>query len=197
MSEETWDQMHEADEKGHWASLLALCALHLKNNPDHLQARIPQAIALRNLKRFQEAVTVLEQTYANSGASEKCKYQCQRELGDTLEEMGKFDDARRAYDEAHRLAPTDAIIIIYRGVMELGRGEFVAAREWLNRALECPEGDFDEAHFNIGSSYLCEGNYARAIEHYQKAITLDPDYDVAWRCLEDAKRALEIREQSE
>src|SRR5947209_4642708 len=197
MSEETWDQMHEADEKGQWASLLELCALHLKDNPDHLQARIPQAIALRNLKRFQEAVQLLEQTYANANASTKCKYECQYELGLTFEEIGRIDDARLAYNTAHELRPTSTIPIIYRGVMELEVGEFAAAREWLNRALECPEGDFDEAHFNIGSTYLCEQNYPKAIEHYQKAITIDPNYDSAFERLTDAKRALEIREQSE
>ena len=59
-----------------------------------------------------------------------------------------------------------------------------------------PKVLFDEAHFNVGSTYLCEGNYEKAIEHYQKAITLDPNYDIAWEGLADAKRALEIREQS-
>jgi|ERR1051326_2654104 hypothetical protein len=84
MSEETWDQMHEADEKGQWASLLELCAVHIKENPDHLQAGIPQATALRNLKRFPEAVAVLERTYANPDASTTCKHQCQRQLGRNL-----------------------------------------------------------------------------------------------------------------
>jgi superkiller protein 3 len=196
MSEETWDEMHDADEKGQWASLLELCARHLKGNPDHFQARIPQATALRNLKRFQEAVNLLEQTYTNPNASTKSKFQCQCELGLTFEEMRKIDDARLAYDTAHQLRPTSTIPIIYRGVMELGVGEFASAREWLNRAIDCPEGDFDEAHFNIGSTYLCEGNYPKAIEHYQKAITLDPNYDIAFERLADAKRALEIRQRS-
>jgi protein O-GlcNAc transferase len=117
-------------------------------------------------------------------------------VGETLQEMARFDQARRAYDEAHRLMPKITIPLIYRGVMELRVGEFAAAREWLHRALECPEGDFDEAHFNIGSTYLAEQDYPKAIEHYQNAITLDPNYEVAWEGLADAKRAFGIREQS-
>ena len=194
--EDSRAQIKEAHNKDQWASLLEVCALHLKMNPDHIQAQIPQAIALRHLKRFDEAVALLQKTYTDPNASEKCKSQCQTELGETLQEMGRFDDARRAYDEAYRLAPKSTVAIIYRGVMELRVGEFSEARQWLNRALECPEGDFDEAHFNVGSTYLCEGNYEKAIEHYQKAITLDPNYDIAWEGLADAKRALEIREQS-
>ena len=195
MSQDTWAEIKDADNKDQWASLLELCTIHLKQNPEHFQARIPQAIALRHLNRFNEAIRLLQLTYGEPNASPKCKSQCQRQLGQAFEEMGRFDDARRAYDEAHRLEPQNTIPIIYRGVMELPLGEFTAAREWLTRALNCPDGDFDEAHFNIGSAYLSEQNYQKAIEHYQKAITLDPNYDIAFERLADAKRALEIREQ--
>jgi len=196
MSDDTWEQMTDADSKDQWASLLELCSIHLKQNPKHFQARIPQAIALRHLNRFNEAIILLQLTYAEPSTSPKCKSQCERQLGRTFEEMGRFDDARRAFEEAHCLDPNSTIPIIYRAALELRVGEFAAAREWLNRALECPQGDFDEAHFNIGSTYLCEGNYPRAIEHYQKAITLDPNYDTAWERLADATRAFELRERS-
>ena len=196
MSEESWDEIHKAHDKNQWATLLELCVQHLKQNRDHLWARIPQAIALTHLNHLEEAVTLLQETYENANASPYCKYQCQRELGQTFEEMGRFDDARRAYDEAHRLEPKSTIPIIYQGAIELRIGEFATAREWLNRALQCPEGAFEEAHFNIGSSYLAQRNYPKAIEHYQKALTLDPNYDIAWDRLADAKRALEIQQQS-
>ena len=195
-SEDSWAQITEAHNKDQWASLLEACALHLKKNPNHIQAQIPQAIALRHLKRFDEAVALLQKTYTDPSASEQCKYQCQTQLGETLQEVGRFDDARRAYDEAYRLLPKNTVAIIYRGVMELRVGKFSEARQWFNRALKCSEGDVDEAHFNIGSTYLCERNYEKAIEHYQVAITLDPNYDIAWERLADAKRAREIRQQS-
>jgi tetratricopeptide (TPR) repeat protein len=197
MSDDTWEQINDADSKDQWASLLELCSVHLKQNPKHFQVRIPQAIALQHLNRFDEAISLLQLAFEEPNASAKCKSQCQRHLGQTFGEMGRFDDARRAFEGAHRLDPSSTTPIIYRGVLELRVGEFAMAREWLNRALECPEGDFDEAHFNIGSTYLCERNYQKAIEHYQKAITLDPNYDIAWERLADAKRALQIREQWE
>ena len=197
MSKETWDEIQEAHDKGEWASLLELCLLHLKREPTHLEARIPQAIALRHLNQFQEAAALLQETCDHESASPKCKYHCQCELALTFEQMGKFDEARKSYQSAHELFPTKTVPIIYRGVMELRIGDFAAARDWLFSALDCPEGDFDEAHFNIGSAYLSEQNYLKAIEHYQKAITIDPDYNLAWEFLADAKRALEIRQRSE
>jgi tetratricopeptide (TPR) repeat protein len=196
-SEDSWAQIEEAFEKDQWATLLELCALHLKENPEHPYARIWQAVALSHLSQQDRAINLLERIYKDPNTSSYCKYQCQRELGQTFEEMGRFNDARRAYEEAHQLDPKNIVPLIYRGAMEVRVGEFAAAREWLNRALECPKGRFDEAHFNIAGTYLCEGNYSKAIEHYQKAITIDPNYDIAWERLADAKRALEIREQSE
>jgi len=196
VSEDTWDEIREAYDKAEWASLLELCALHLKRVPDHLEARTPQAIALRHLNRFEEGAALLQETYGHESASPKCKYYCQCELGLTFEQMGRFDDAHKAYHSAQQLFPTKTLPMIYRGVMELRLGDFARARDWLCRALDCPKGDFDEAHFNIGSTYFSEQNYLKAIEHYQKAIAIDPDYDLPWEFLAEAKRALEIRQRS-
>ncbi len=87
MSEDTWDEIREAHDKAEWASLLELCALHLKRVPDHLEARTPQAIALRHLNRFEEAPALLQETYGHESASPKCKYYRQCELGLTFEQM--------------------------------------------------------------------------------------------------------------
>ena len=100
MSKETWDEIQEAPDKGEWASLLELCLLHLKREPAHLEARIPQAIALRHLNQFQEAAALLQETYDHESASPKCKYHCQCELALTFEQMGKFDEARKSYQSA-------------------------------------------------------------------------------------------------
>jgi tetratricopeptide (TPR) repeat protein len=80
--------------------------------------------------------------------------------------------------------------------LELKTGKLEAARDWLNRAVICPRGPREEAHLNLGNVCLAQQDYGKAIEHYQKAITIDPDYDFAWEQRADAKRALEIRQQS-
>jgi tetratricopeptide (TPR) repeat protein len=127
MSDDTWEQIKDADTKDQWASLLELCSIHLKQNPKHFQARIPQAIALQHLNRLNEAIRLLQLTYEEPNASAKCKSQCQRQLGQTFEEIGRFDDARRAFEEAHRLDPNSTIPIIYRAALERRVGEFGAA----------------------------------------------------------------------
>ena len=191
--DENWERICEALEKSQWALLLELGTLHAKQVPDHLEARIIHAIALGKLLRVEEAKVLLRETHDHPNASATCKYHCQCELGHLCDQIGDFDDARTAYEAAHLLSPEKTQPLIYRGVVELRTGNFTQARDWLTRALGRADGDFDEAHFNIGNAYLAEQNYPKAIEHYQNAIKIDPDYDGAWELLADAKRALEIR----
>jgi tetratricopeptide (TPR) repeat protein len=195
-SDEHWSEIWAAFEKSEWARLLELCTRFEIELPDFPYARLLHASALTGLKRFAEAQTILDELQNDRSASATLKYHCFVRKGEISEELGRFDDARKAYEAAHELCPNKMQPLIYRGVVDLRTGNLEAAREWLNRALNCPTGAREEAHLNIGNTYLAQQDYDKAIEHYQKAITLDPDYDIAWKQRADAKSALEIREQS-
>jgi len=43
--------------------------------------------------------------------------------------------------------------------------------------------------FALANHYLKQGDSARAIEHAQVAVTLEPDYSAAWRLLGQAQAA--------
>jgi len=195
-NDERWSEIWAAFEKSEWARLLELCTRFETQLPDFPYARLLHASALMGLKRFTEAQTILDELQNDRSTSSTLKYHCLVKQGEILEELGKFDDAREVYEAAHELCPNKMQPLIYRGVVDLRSGNFQTAREWLSRALNCPTGAREEAHLNIGNTYLAQQDYEKAIEHYQKAITLDPDYDIAWEQRAEAKRALEIREQS-
>ena len=55
---------------------------------------------------------------------------------------------------------------------------------------ESPRGCIDEAYFNLGGYLLSLKRYSEAKECYQKAIELDPDYDIAYKRLADVNRTL-------
>ena len=195
-SDERWSEIWAAFEKSEWARLLELCTRFEMELPDFPYARLLHASALTGLKRFTKAQTILDELQSDQNTSATVRYHCLVKQGEISEELGRFDDARKAYETAHALCPNKMQPLIYRGVVDLRTGNPDVAGEWLNRALNCPTGDREEAHLNIGNTYLAQRDYEKAIEHYQKAITLDPDYDIAWKRRADAKRALEIREQS-
>jgi tetratricopeptide (TPR) repeat protein len=195
--EESWSKIWKAFEKCQWAQLLELCAVFEKELPDYPYTRLIHARALAKLKRFTEAEAMLRELQSDPHVSSSLRYACLVDQGEISEDTGKFDDARKAYESAHRLCPNKMQPLIYRGVVDLKTGNFGAAREWLNQALSCSSGVHEEAHLNIGNTYLAQQNYTKAIEHYQKAITIDPDYDAAWEQLADAKHALEIRGEAD
>src|SRR4051812_39462471 len=118
--DDLWKRVRDADDKSQWATLLELCLLFEQQNPEHLQVRILHAEALTKLNRFAEGKTLLLKTYDHPQASVSCKYHCQCALGHAFTEMGRFDDARAAYEIAHRLRPEKETALIYLGALELG-----------------------------------------------------------------------------
>jgi hypothetical protein len=55
MSEESWEKIYEADNKDQWATLLELCKLHFKENPEDLPTRIPQAVFIRVTRGYSRS----------------------------------------------------------------------------------------------------------------------------------------------
>ncbi len=44
--------------------------------------------------------------------------------------------------------------------------------------------------FGLGKGYLDLGEYAKALEHFQRCVELDPKYSAAWKLLGKAHRGL-------
>jgi tetratricopeptide (TPR) repeat protein len=61
-------------------------------------------------------------------------------------------------------------------------------------ALLAQGQDSPNLRFAIASHWYREGEAARAIEHAQVAVTLDPDYSAAWRLLGQAQVAAGLRD---
>ena len=67
----------------------------------------------------------------------------------------------------------------YTGDAWLQRGDLKQATHWFRKALELdPQDDF--MHFRMAIVYRSRGRYARADEHIQEAIRLDPEYADYW-----------------
>jgi tetratricopeptide (TPR) repeat protein len=100
-------------------------------------------------------------------------------LGQTLQQLGKFEDAKRTFAEAERLQLNDADIaeatVQYNlGLQEIQKRDLAAARNAFQVALQHNE-DFPEAHTNLGGVLLELGDVDSAIGHFYAAIDLRPD----------------------
>ena len=83
-----------------------------------------------------------------------------------------------AYQALLRADPADHVNHAALAVRYLDVGQVALAREHLERAVALAP-DFPDAHYNLGSVALAEGDSASAIAAYRRAIRLRPDYPEA------------------
>ena len=82
------------------------------------------------------------------------------------------------YQSLLRADPTDHVNHAALAVRYLDVGQVALAREHLEESVALAP-DFPDAHYNLGSVALAEGDSAAAIAAYRRAIALRPDYPQA------------------
>lgn len=82
-------------------------------------------------------------------------------LGAALDQLGRFDEARRAYGEALALAPNDAGVLTNLGMSHLLAGEPEAAEPILRQAIALPNAPA-EARQNLAIALALQGRFEEA-----------------------------------
>ncbi len=108
-------------------------------------------------------------------------------LGNTLKELGRLDEAQASYTQAIALKPDYAEAHSNLGItlQELGRLDEALASYTQAIALK---PDFAEAHSNLGITLQELGRLDEALASYTQAIALKPDYAEAHRMLTSMKK---------
>jgi tetratricopeptide (TPR) repeat protein len=103
--------------------------------------------------------------------------------GDEFFTAEEYDDALEAYTKAVQLKPI-ANAFYHIGWIYNDRDQFTDAIEPLSQAARL-RVDFAEPHQELGYAYYKLGRSQEAIPEYQKAISLKPDYGLAYLGLGD------------
>ncbi len=117
---------------------------------------------------------------AEEGASGSKSHEQAKERGDAHLKSGELGEAERCYrlvlesDPLHR----NALINLGFVLKELGR--FPESVEFIDRALRVASDDAD-AHYLRAALHQAEGNLAKAAFHLEKAVTLRPVFEIAYR----------------
>jgi tetratricopeptide (TPR) repeat protein len=98
-----------------------------------------------------------------------------RNLAKVLSWSGKIDDAARAARSALELLGTDAECEFILGDSETDRGDFEAAIEHYQAAIEL-ESDYTKALNNMGIALSRAGRPNEAITAYQRVLELKPQH---------------------
>lgn len=166
-----------ADEKEQIAYCRHLCEQYLKTNPDHGPTLIRYADNLTSLAQYAEAQAALD--HAQQIVSNDRLHFVLWQRGHLLQAQGDFIGAENLFMQAHELIPDDASSLIFAGSVAFRRGEIERAIHLARKATECSEGCVDEAWFNLGGYLLSTKRYHEAVDCYQMALKINPEYQMA------------------
>jgi tetratricopeptide (TPR) repeat protein len=184
------EEMHAADDADEIGYVRHLCELILEERPKHTPTLLLHARNLMLLSQYDEAAKLLERIEATIlPEHQHMLHSCR---GHLAQHRGYFAEADACFMKAHELAPREARYLIYAGSAAFGRGDIERAEHLTRRATECPEGCIEEAWFNLGGSLLSQKRYQEAKKCYQRALELDPDYDIAMARLVDVNKILRM-----
>jgi Tfp pilus assembly protein PilF len=97
-----------------------------------------------------------------------------RELGTVLGDLGRFDEARRAFERSLAIKPEDATTLYNLGNVFGSEGRFDDAVGVYERALAI-KPNFVEALENLGNVESMRGNQQAALSAMQRALALTPN----------------------
>ena len=117
--------------------------------------------------------------------------------GRDLDDLGEYDEAIEAYDEAIRLNPNYAKAWFNKGLSLDDLGKYDEAVKAYDEAIRLDPNNAAMAWNNKGISLDDLGKYDEAIEAYDEAIKLDPNYATAWNNKGIALRKLDRTEEAE
>ena len=110
-------------------------------------------------------------------------------LGWTYHDLGKAEDAIAECKRAIALDPDFGNPYNDIGAYLIALGQYDEAIGWLERAILAPRyGPRHYPHFNMGRAYFAKSMLRSARESFQKALDIEPGYDLARQAVESLRR---------
>jgi tetratricopeptide (TPR) repeat protein len=128
------------------------------------------------LKRYGDAADAYSQAVAlaRQGSTTHPEWTLQLLLGGSLEEAGRWPEAKAALEAAYKLAPDQPIVLNYLGYAQLERRENIQEAEKLIREASRLQPDSAEITDSLGWAHYLRGSVATAIPLLEKAAEGQP-----------------------
>ncbi len=159
-----------ACQSGAYERAVTLLSKAISINPNVAPAHSNLAVALRELKRFKEALVSCDKAIALKSDYVEAYYN----RGLILKELGRIENALSSFDKALSIKPSpEAYYSRGNALRELSR--FEDALSSYEKAIVL-NPNFAEAHFNRGNALKELGRPQEALVSYERAIALKPDF---------------------
>ncbi|UCG49781.1 MAG: tetratricopeptide repeat protein [Phycisphaerales bacterium] len=145
-------------------------------------------VALIDLARYEEANRSLEEAEKRC-PKEKAHFICHLR-GELSKAKGEFREAEKCFRRSLESRADDADGYLSLGAILAGQGKLEEAKLWHQQAIRCSKGCVDEAYLNLGYVLRAQEQFEDALECFEKALEIDPNYEAAKVGSEDMKTLL-------
>ncbi|MBI4484208.1 MAG: tetratricopeptide repeat protein [Acidobacteria bacterium] len=112
-------------------------------------------------------------------------------LGWTYSFMGRLDEAIAECQQAIEVDPDFGNPYNDIGAYLIEKGQPDEAVPWLQKAMVAKRYEsYHYPHYNLGRVYVAKEMYNKALEEFQKALEIQPDYLLARQTIEEVKKYL-------
>ena len=142
-------------------------------DPEYEVAFIAKGDALTRLARWDDALAAYREAAKDDPENSDVGYHMAG-LGDRLNQRGQLEEALPILEEAARLAPRDASILVSIGAVLNNLRRFEEGLATLDRAVAM-DAQYANTHTFRGVALSNLGKPKEAFEAYERAIEIDPD----------------------
>lgn len=173
---------------------------------ENIEELIKKTKELTNQERFEEALEILENIFANNTNSKEVK----ESLLETLFSYGgylndeytlQYEKAKDMFKRIIEIDPSNYRAHYNLGIANFNIDEIEKAKKCYEEAIRI-KPDYKHCLYNIGLIYEREGNLQEALRYYEKALEIDPKFPYATSArshilsnLDDLKKSSDISNQ--
>jgi tetratricopeptide (TPR) repeat protein len=188
------ERIKDAWRSDHNLLACTMAEVHLAAHPDDGVIWGIYSDTLRLLGRFKEAKLALQTARGLADSDENKAAVCES-FGDLSRNIGDYLTAERWYREGAALQPDDGRWQLFIGATLRRQDRDQEAEACYRRALTMT-GHRDEYLLNLGYVLQARGAFLEAAECYAEALSIDPEYALAKKALDEVRLAIAFQEES-
>jgi tetratricopeptide (TPR) repeat protein len=143
----------------------------LSLDPRHMEAMFGKGLASINLRHFDEALAAFDTALAIKPGAALVRAQ----RGRLHQQVGQFDQAKTDYDAALARDPMLDMALLGAAQINVIRDNIAPAMDACRKVLE-QNPSSDVAWTWLGACFGRQGELATALQHFDRALELKPDY---------------------
>ncbi len=184
---ELWDRLMKAWNGEEIALHRALAVEYTTKYPENVWGWVALADVLSAIALYGEARRALKK--AQQLAPPEARGDILLQWGHHYRTKQNLNAAATWYRKAVAERP-DTNSLVFLGTILAKQGEFAEAKRCHRRAIKLSTSTPDEAFYNLGLILRAEEKYAAALDAFDEAIIIDPQYAVAKRARDDIRQFL-------